>query len=152
MSLLGWVGTLAACCTTFAFVPQIVKIRRQGGDDLSYAMLSFYLTGILLWLAYGLLLHAAAVIWANAATAFLVAVAIVLKATHPSRAARKRAALQAVTEAAVAPETAPSSKFVAPLASSSQEVSPSVAAQPILTAPAVIASSSVPLTDLARES
>jgi len=160
MSLLGWVGTLAACCTTFAFVPQIVKIRRQGGDDLSYAMLSFYLTGILLWLAYGLLLHAAAVIWANAATAFLVGVAIVLKATHPSRAARKRAALQAVTEAAVAEaaeiaaasDTAPSSKFAAPRASSSQEVSLSAAAQPVLTAPAVIASSSVPLTDLARES
>jgi MtN3 and saliva related transmembrane protein len=118
MSLLGWVGTLAACCTTFAFVPQIVKIRRQGGDDLSYAMLSFYLTGILLWLAYGLLLHAAAVIWANAATAFLVAVAIVLKATHPSRAARKRAALRPAAEATPeTAETAASSKFVAPLAS-----------------------------------
>ena len=82
MSLLGYIGTTAAVCTTVAFVPQILKIRRQGGGDLSYPMLSLYLTGIILWLVYGLMLHAAAVIWANAATAVLVAVAIVLKARH----------------------------------------------------------------------
>ncbi|HTR48376.1 MAG TPA: PQ-loop repeat-containing protein [Verrucomicrobiae bacterium] len=84
MSLLGIIGTIAAICTTVAFVPQILKIRRQGGNDLSYPMLFLYLTGILLWLFYGLLLHAAAVIWANAATALLVAVAVILKATHPA--------------------------------------------------------------------
>jgi MtN3 and saliva related transmembrane protein len=72
-------------CTTGAFIPQILKIRRQGGGDLSYPMLFVYLTGIVLWLAYGLMLHAAAIIWANAATALLVAIAIVLKMTHPSQ-------------------------------------------------------------------
>jgi len=79
---LGYIGALAAICTTTAFIPQILKIRRQGGDDLSYPMLLVYLTGILLWLAYGLLIHAAAVIWANACTAVLVFVAVVLKATY----------------------------------------------------------------------
>ncbi len=82
MNLLGLIGAVAAVCTTVAFVPQILKIRRQGGGDLSYPMLLLYLTGIVLWLIYGLMLHAAAVIWANAATSVLVAVAIVLKATH----------------------------------------------------------------------
>jgi len=82
MELLAYIGGVAAVCTTGAFIPQILKIRRQGGGDLSYPMLFLYLTGILLWLAYGLMLHAAAVIWANAATALLVAVAIVLKASH----------------------------------------------------------------------
>ena len=72
-------------CTTGAFVPQILKIRRQGGGDLSYPMLFLYLTGILLWLAYGLMLHAAAIIWANAATALLGSMALVLKATHTRR-------------------------------------------------------------------
>jgi uncharacterized protein with PQ loop repeat len=47
-------------------------------------MLFLYLTGILLWLVYGLLLHAAAVIWANAVTSLLVAVALILKALHPA--------------------------------------------------------------------
>jgi MtN3 and saliva related transmembrane protein len=83
MELLGYIGGVAAVCTTGAFIPQILKIRRQGGGDLSYPMLFLYLTGILLWLAYGLLLHAAAIIWANGATALLVAVAILLKASHP---------------------------------------------------------------------
>lgn len=83
MEIVSYVGTFAAVCTTTAFIPQILKIRRQGGGDLSYPMLLLYLTGILLWLAYGLILHAAAIIWANATTALLVAIALALKATHP---------------------------------------------------------------------
>ena len=84
MDPLSYVGPLAAFCTTIAFVPQIVKIKKQGADDLSYPMLILYLTGVLLWLVYGLLLHAAAIIWANSITSFLVAVALALKATSPS--------------------------------------------------------------------
>jgi MtN3 and saliva related transmembrane protein len=84
MGLIGVVGTIAAICTTVAFIPQILKIRRQGGNDLSYPMLFLYLTGVLLWLFYGLLIHAAAVIWANAVTSLLVAAALVLKASHPA--------------------------------------------------------------------
>lgn len=73
------VGTLAALCTTVAFVPQIVRVRRQGGRDLSYGMLGLYLTGVLLWLAYGALIGARAVILANAAAALLVLVTLALK-------------------------------------------------------------------------
>lgn len=82
MGILSHVGTLAAVCTTGAFIPQIIKIKKQGGDDLSYAMLAFYLLGVLLWLAYGLMLHSPALIWANGATSFLVLVAVVLKAAY----------------------------------------------------------------------
>jgi MtN3 and saliva related transmembrane protein len=88
MSFLSFVGALAAFCTTTSFIPQIVKIRKQGADDLSYSMLLLYLSGVLLWLVYGLLLHAAAIIWANAITSFLVALALALKATsRPMREA-----------------------------------------------------------------
>jgi len=80
------VGLVAAICTTFSFVPQLLKIKRQGGEDLSHAMLAVYLLGILLWLFYGLLLRASAIIFANTATALLVALAIVFKATwKPAR-------------------------------------------------------------------
>jgi len=79
MTILDYVGTVAALCTTSAFIPQILKIKRQGAEDLSYPMLFLYLIGVLLWLIYGLQLHAVAVIWANAATSFLVAVALLLK-------------------------------------------------------------------------
>lgn len=85
MALMGEIGTLAAICTTGAFIPQIVKIRKQGGEDLSYLMLAVYFVGVSLWLIYGLMLHAAAVIWANAATVLLVALAIALKAAHLNR-------------------------------------------------------------------
>jgi 5'(3')-deoxyribonucleotidase/uncharacterized protein with PQ loop repeat len=73
------VGTVAAACTTLAFVPQIQRIRRLGGRDVSYAMLALYLVGVLLWLAYGLLTGARAVIAANAAAALLVSVTVFVK-------------------------------------------------------------------------
>jgi MtN3 and saliva related transmembrane protein len=78
-------GAVAGFCTTFAFVPQLVKIRKQGGRDLSYGMLVFYLTGVLLWLGYGLFLHSPSVILANAATSFLIFLAILLKAWKERR-------------------------------------------------------------------
>jgi|HubBroStandDraft_6_1064221.scaffolds.fasta_scaffold27522_1 MtN3 and saliva related transmembrane protein len=78
-------GAVAGFCTTFAFVPQLIKIRKQGGRDLSYGMLTFYLTGVLLWLAYGLLLHSPSVILANSATSFLIVLAITLKAWKERR-------------------------------------------------------------------
>jgi 5'(3')-deoxyribonucleotidase/uncharacterized protein with PQ loop repeat len=85
VSLVSVVGTVAALSTTGAFVPQIFKIRKQGGNDLSYAMLSVYLGGVLLWLAYGLMFHAPAVIWANGVAAVLVSAALVMKASFKPR-------------------------------------------------------------------
>jgi MtN3 and saliva related transmembrane protein len=73
-------GTVGGFCTTFAFVPQLVKIYRQGGKDLSYGMLSVYLFGVSLWLAYGILKQATAVTLTNAATFVLIAIATALKA------------------------------------------------------------------------
>jgi 5'(3')-deoxyribonucleotidase/uncharacterized protein with PQ loop repeat len=85
MAVSAYVGIVAAFCTTVAFVPQIVKLRKQGGDDLSYPMLFLYLAGVLLWLVYGVQVHAVAVIWANALAGLLVLISIVLKANPPKR-------------------------------------------------------------------
>ncbi|HEX3354441.1 MAG: 5' nucleotidase, NT5C type [Terriglobales bacterium] len=85
MTATAYIGTVAAFCTTVAFVPQIVKLRKQGGDDLSYQMLFLYLTGVLLWLIYGIQVHAVAVIWANALAALMVLISIVLKANPPAK-------------------------------------------------------------------
>jgi MtN3 and saliva related transmembrane protein len=73
-------GSIAGFCTTVAYVPQAVKTWRQGGRDLSYGMLVLYLTGVLLWLIYGLLIQAQAVIITNVATAILIAIIMGLKA------------------------------------------------------------------------
>ena len=85
MTVVGSIGTVAALCTTGAFVPQILKIRKQGGRDLSYPMLLVYLTGVLLWLVYGLMFHAPAVIWANVAAAILVSASIAAKAIYSGK-------------------------------------------------------------------
>jgi MtN3 and saliva related transmembrane protein len=78
-------GSLGGFCTTVAFVPQVLKIWKQGGRDLSYGMLSLYLLGVILWLAYGILLRAQAVIITNFATSILIAIATVLKAWTAKR-------------------------------------------------------------------
>lgn len=80
------IGFIAAACTTLSFIPQLIKIRKQGGRDLSYSMLSIYLLGLALWLAYGLRLHAAAVVAANAVAMVLVGAALLMKYAmqHPS--------------------------------------------------------------------
>ena len=85
MTVVGSIGTVAALCTTGAFVPQILKIRKQGGRDLSYPMLLVYLTGVLLWLVYGFMFHAPAVIWANVAAAILVSASIAAKAIYSGK-------------------------------------------------------------------
>ena len=80
-NILEFIGYVAAACTTFSFIPQVIKIRKEGGASLSYAMLSIYLFGLTMWLAYGIMLHARAVVVANAASVVLVALTIFLKAT-----------------------------------------------------------------------
>ena len=85
MTVTACIGTVAAFCTTVAFVPQIVKLRKQGGEDLSYQMLFLYLTGVLLWLVYGIRVHAVAVIWANALACLMVLISIILKANPPAK-------------------------------------------------------------------
>jgi len=91
MSLEQWaavIGTVAALCTTLAFVPQILKTWRTGGRDVSYSMLFVFLVGVLLWLAYGLLIWRLAVILSNLAAAVLVSLNIALKRFAERRAPR----------------------------------------------------------------
>ncbi len=73
------IGLAAAACTTASFVPQLVKLHRQGGRDLSYGMLLLYLLGVLLWLTYGLRIGAAEIILANIVAGTLVSAAVVMK-------------------------------------------------------------------------
>lgn len=73
------IGFCAAACTTLAFIPQLIKIRRQGGRDLSYGMLWAYLIGLGLWFVYGWRLHLPAVMAANGVALILVGGALLMK-------------------------------------------------------------------------
>jgi MtN3 and saliva related transmembrane protein len=84
------IGLAAAVCTTGSFVPQLVKIHRQGGRDLSYGMLLLYMLGVMLWLMYGLRIRAAEVILANVVAGALVSAALVMKRRAERAPARSR--------------------------------------------------------------
>src|SRR5689334_6093293 len=74
------IGTAATMCSALSFVPQVVKVRRQGGRDLAAGTLVLLLTGALLWFTYGLLNHATSVVVANAFVIALVATIAIMKA------------------------------------------------------------------------
>lgn len=82
-------GTGGAICSAFSFLPQVLKVRRQGGRDLSGAMLGLLLAGAVLWFAYGLINDARSVVVANTAVIGLVAAVAAMKATHQRRGAHQ---------------------------------------------------------------
>lgn len=66
------IGYLAAFCTTFAFVPQLVRVLKlKSARDVSLSMLVIFNVGVAAWLIYGFILHSWPVILANAATLLL---------------------------------------------------------------------------------
>ena len=69
MLTLTFLGLAAACCTTGAFLPQVVKTwKTRSTNDISLSMFSLMVFGIALWLAYGILLADVPLIVANAIT------------------------------------------------------------------------------------
>ncbi len=58
MDSLTALGLIAGACTTFSFVPQLLKIwKSKSTHDISLAMYAVISTGVLLWLVYGLLVR-----------------------------------------------------------------------------------------------
>ena len=67
------IGLIAAVCTTFAFIPQVIKVwKTKQTKDLSLRMYSIMFIGILLWLVYGIRIDSLSIILANVVTATLV--------------------------------------------------------------------------------
>lgn len=74
-------GLLAGACTTFSFLPQVVRtFRTASASDISWGWLVLFGSGVVGWLAYGLLTHDLAIIAANAITLVLVTTLAALKA------------------------------------------------------------------------
>lgn len=65
-------GSLAACCTTAAFVPQLVRVwRTKSTRDVSLGMFLLFCVGLGLWLVYGARLESTPLIASNAVTLVL---------------------------------------------------------------------------------
>jgi MtN3 and saliva related transmembrane protein len=72
------IGLIAAVCTTFAFIPQVMKVwKTKQTKDLSLRMYSIMFIGILLWLVYGIRIDSLSIMLANVITATLVGTILV---------------------------------------------------------------------------
>jgi MtN3 and saliva related transmembrane protein len=73
-------GYAAALLTTASFVPQVLHtLRTRDVAGISVGMYSVFTTGVALWLAYGVMIHAWPVIIANLITLLLAAWILGLK-------------------------------------------------------------------------
>ncbi len=76
-------GLAAAFCTTTAFAPQALKAwRSRSTADISLSMFLLMVAGIVLWLAYGVLIGDIPLIAANAVTLCLAGSILALKLRH----------------------------------------------------------------------
>jgi len=67
------IGFIAAICTTFAFLPQVIKVcKTKQTKDLSLRMYTIMFIGICLWFVYGLRINSLSIILANIVTGVLV--------------------------------------------------------------------------------
>ncbi len=78
-------GLIAGTLTTISFWPQLNKTwKTKSAEDLSLGMLLTFTTGVLLWLVYGLYLHALPIILTNLVTFFLTLTILILKIRYRS--------------------------------------------------------------------
>jgi MtN3 and saliva related transmembrane protein len=56
MDLTGYIGIIAGICTAVSLLPQLFKIiKEKKADDISFFMLFILLSGLALWVWYGVL-------------------------------------------------------------------------------------------------
>ena len=77
------VGMIAGTLTTLAFVPQVWRVwKTRSTRDISLSMYLVFTTGVVFWLAYGLLLGAWPIIVTNVITLALTGTVLGLKLRH----------------------------------------------------------------------
>lgn len=74
------IGYMAAFCTTFSFIPQVLRAwQTRNTQAISLSMYLVFVTGIALWLAYGLLIGNWPMIIANFVTLTLAGAVLAMK-------------------------------------------------------------------------
>ena len=81
IDLLGYVAALLTCSS---FIPQAIHtIKTRDTSGISLWMYILFVTGILLWFIYGIILNATPIIYANGFTGILAAIILFYKITEP---------------------------------------------------------------------
>ena len=74
------IGFIAAFCTTFAFLPQALKVwKTKSTKDISLYMFVIFTFGVFSWLIYGMIISDMPIILANAVTLVLSIFILVYK-------------------------------------------------------------------------
>jgi MtN3 and saliva related transmembrane protein len=74
------IGLIAAVCTTWAFLPQVIKIiKSRDTKSISLSMYIVFTTGVFLWFIYGIILNDIPIIVANFITLIFGLIVLVLK-------------------------------------------------------------------------
>lgn len=74
------IGYIAATCTTCSFIPQVIQtLKSKDTNSISLGMYSIFVTGVMLWLIYGLSLNNLPIILANTVTLLLSSLILILK-------------------------------------------------------------------------
>ena len=77
------IGSVAAICTTIAFLPQVLRIRRtRHTADLSLPMYVIFCFGVFMWMCYGMMLNSVPIILANGITFILCLYILAMKIKH----------------------------------------------------------------------
>ncbi len=77
------IGFIAACLTTFGFVPQVIKIfQTKDTSAISLGMYSMTVTGIALWFIHGINIGDAALMVANGVSLVLTGTILLCKLTY----------------------------------------------------------------------
>ena len=77
VTLLGYV---AACCTTCAFIPQVLHIvKTRDTRSISLQMYAIFVLGVSLWLGYGVIVNDKPLLIANAITLMFSSVILAMK-------------------------------------------------------------------------
>ena len=74
------IGAIAACLTTFSFVPQVIKvIKTKDTSGISLLMYLMSCLGIFLWMVHGLMIKDSALFYANLVTFVLALIVLVYR-------------------------------------------------------------------------
>lgn len=74
------IGTIAGLITTFALLPQVLKIyKTKSAKDISLTMFIFLAIGVFLWFVYGILINETPIILANLVSFVLISSIILMK-------------------------------------------------------------------------
>lgn len=75
-----WLGIAAGILTTGSFAPQAFKIlRTRRVEDISLFMYIAFVSGVALWIAYGIAIGSASLVLANVITLLLAGSILVMK-------------------------------------------------------------------------